>query len=324
MSSRKLLSVVCPVYNEELSVPLFYERLQTALKTVRESYDVELLFTNNRSSDGTRDIILDLRRKDTSVSLITLSRNFGYQASVMAGLRHASGDAVVVIDVDCEDPPEMIPTFVEGWESGFDIVYGARVQRSELKAVHLMRLAFYRLNRLVADSDIILDMAEFALISARVRDLILANESTYPFLRTETGYVGFSRKGIPYKRQHRLRGKTHYNFLGMIEFAIGGILSSSTFPLRFAAYLAPPVCLVCAVLLYLDLIQGLSKCLDLLIGVALIYLVTFMACISIYLARVYKNGVGRPIYIVDWDQSAWTPFSRESALDAMWTTNRSH
>ena len=98
MSSRKLLSVVCPVYNEELSIPLFYERLQTALKRVHETYDVELLFTNNRSTDGTRDIILDLRRKDSSVSLITLSRNFGYQASVMAGLRHASGDAVVVIE----------------------------------------------------------------------------------------------------------------------------------------------------------------------------------------------------------------------------------
>ncbi len=154
-------------------------------------------------------------------------------------LRYARADAITVIDVDCEDPPEMIPQFVKEWESGYDIVYGQRDRRMEFIGMHLARKAFYRFNQLIADSDIALDMAEFFLISASVRDAILANHSTKPFLRSEVAYVGFRRKGIPYQRQQRVAGRTHYNLLRALGFAIGGILSSSTFPLRLSAYLFP-------------------------------------------------------------------------------------
>jgi len=109
MNRKPVVSIICPVYNEEQAIPLFYERLTSAVSPLSERYEFELIFTNNRSTDGTLDIIRALREKDLSVQVLTLSRNFGYQASVLAGITHAAGDAIVVIDVDCEDPPEMIP-----------------------------------------------------------------------------------------------------------------------------------------------------------------------------------------------------------------------
>src|SRR4051812_31831903 len=126
---RQLISIVCPVFNEEAAVPLFYRRLREALGPLRHAYDFELIFTNNRSTDRTLEVVSGLRQADPTVQVLTFSRNFGYQASVLAGLRHAAGDAMVVIDVDCEDPPEMIPKFVAEWEKGFDVVYGLRGKR---------------------------------------------------------------------------------------------------------------------------------------------------------------------------------------------------
>ena len=301
MTPKKRVSIVCPVFNEEEAVPLFYERMQKAITPLRAEIDFELIFTNNRSTDRTLEVILALREQDPTVQVISLSRNFGYQASVTSGLRYATGDAIVVIDVDCEDPPELIPQFIEEWRKGYDIVYGLRWKRSELHVVHLMRKAFYRINKAVADSDIILDMAEFALVGAYVRDQMLANNSTYPFLRAEAAFVGFQRKGIAYQRQPRLRGKTHYNFMGMARFAIAGILSSSTFPLRLVAYVCWPLLLLDLVLLIAIAVMASPTRLFLVgVMVNMVFLVFSIAFVALYLARTYKNAVARPLYIVDW------------------------
>jgi glycosyltransferase involved in cell wall biosynthesis len=318
VNGHNLISIICPVFNEEESIPLFYSNLQAALADLRARYDFELIFTNNRSQDRTLDVILELRHQDPAVQVLTFSRNFGYQASVMAGLRHAAGDAAVVIDVDCEDPPAMIPEFVEEWEKGFDIVYGERADRPESAVIKGMRKLFYRLNRLVSDSDIILDMAEFALISSRVRDLMLSNRSTFPFLRTETAFVGFERKGIAYKRHPRLRGKTHYNFWSMTQFAIGGILSSSTFPLRVVTYTAVPLAIVNLILLYLDLFRSSEKAFHLLVALDFQFAIFCLTSLAIYLARTYKNAVARPIFIVDWKKSILNDYP---ARNFTWTTN---
>ena len=301
--SPKLITIVCPVYNEEESIPIFYGRARNAIAPLQENFDFEFIFTNNRSTDRTLEVIMDLRRTDPRVQAITLSRNFGYQASMMAGLRHAAGDGIVVIDVDCEDPPEMIPALIHEWVQGYDLVYGERKKRTEFYPIHLFRLAFYRINRLIADSEIILDMAEFALMSRRIRDLLLANHSTYPFLRAEAGYVGFARKGIPYRRQARVRGKTHFNLIGMTKFAIGGMLSSSTFPLRSAAYMGFPVLGATVLLLWADLTGRLAGAFHTMVAINLLYIVSCLACLAIYLARDYKNGVSRPVFIVDWERS---------------------
>ena len=300
----KRISIVCPVFNEEASVAGFHARLQAALVPLRARYEFELIFTNNRSSDATVDVIQRLRAEDRSIQVLTLSRNFGYQASVLAGLSYADGDAAVIIDVDCEDPPELIPAFVEKWEQGHDVVYGLRQGRPEPKVVTMARKLFYRILKAVADSDIILDMAEFSLVASHVRDSIIANTSTFPFLRSEIGYAGFSLAGIPYARQTRIAGTTHYNFWRMFMFAAAGILSSSTFPMRCALYFWPIVAAINLVALVVDGASASPRAFHWLVAFDLMYLISLVTIYGLYIARIYKNGIGRPVFIVDWGRSA--------------------
>jgi glycosyltransferase involved in cell wall biosynthesis len=305
MSTRKTITVVCPVFNEEESIPIFYDRFTRAIEPYTDTYQFELLFTNNRSVDSTLDVITGLQRDDPNVYVLTLSRNFGYQPSVLAGITHAGGDAIIVIDVDCEDPPEMIPDFIKGWESGHDIVYGIRSERSESPAIQWFRKAFYRLMAFAADYETILDMAEFSLFTRQVRDHLIDNTTTFPFIRTEIAYAGFSRLGIPYKRQPRVRGKTHYNLITMTAFAIGGILSSSTFLLRLAGYLSAVLFAVNVLLAAVALLAASTMLFFLLFTLDLTYLVVFLGVASVYIARIYKDHTGRPVYIVDWQHSTY-------------------
>jgi glycosyltransferase involved in cell wall biosynthesis len=301
-----LVTVVCPVFNEEQSIPPFYARLKGALKDVEAKVRFELLFVNNRSTDSTLEILRGMQKDDPRVNIITLSRNFGYQASITAGMRHASGDAIVNIDVDCEDPPEMIPRFIERWLAGADVAYGIREKREEFFLMHLARKMFYRVTRRVADHEIVLDMAEFFLVDKRVRDQVLSTRSTFPFVRGQVGYVGFRREGIPYRRERRLVGKTHYNLLSAIRFGLAGILSSSTMPLRVIGYfgvLAFSADLVGVVLVVAfggdwglsPFQRGILALIAFHAGAAALALGT----IGVYLARVYKDTIGLPLYIVD-------------------------
>lgn len=300
---KKQISIICPVFNEQTNILMFYERIKKVQEQVCDRYDFELLFTNNRSTDQTIKIIRSLHERDKTVMLLTFSRNFGYQASVMAGITYAKGDASVVIDVDCEDPPELILTFIEKWEQGYDVVYGIRKKRLESRIVQWMREAFYWLLHQMGDNEVIMNMAEFALITKEVRNEILSNKSTYPFLRTEIGYAGFNRIGIDYIRQNRQHGKTHYNFWGMTAFAIGGILSSSTYLLRLSAFLGIVLLPLNLIFLILNLLVSFGKAFETIVTLDLMYLVFFLAVLSIYNARIYKNAVQRPIFIVDWKQS---------------------
>jgi glycosyltransferase involved in cell wall biosynthesis len=300
---KKLVSIICPVYNEQDNIRMFYERIQQVMESLIDRYDFEIIFTNNRSTDNSHKIICDLHKQDKQVKLLTFSRNFGYQASILAGLTHARGDASVVVDVDCEDPPELICQFIEKWEEGYDVVYGIRKKRQESEIVQWMRNLFYWLLHKFGDYEIVMNMAEFSLITRNVRREILNNKSTFPFLRAEVGYSGFSRIGIDYIRQSRRHGKTHYNFLGMSAFAIGGILSSSTFLLRLSAFIGMFLLPANLVLLLIDLMGKYPQAFEILVTLDLMYLVFFMAVLSIYNARIYKDGVQRPIFIVDWKYS---------------------
>jgi dolichol-phosphate mannosyltransferase len=300
---RPLVTIVCPVFNEEKSVDLFYARLVAAMKETEPKVRYELLFVNNRSTDRTLEIIRDLHEKDARVNIITLSRNFGYQASITAGMRHAKGDCVVNIDVDCEDPPEMIPRFIDKWLGGADVAYGIRDKREEFVGMHLARKLFYRVTRQVADYEIVLDMAEFLLVDARVRDFVLASRSTYPFVRAQVGYAGFKREGISYKREKRIAGETHYNILAAFRFGVAGILSSSTLVLRMLAYVG-------VVLFPLDIagaafvafgpdraVTARYVAAALLLNLG--WLVLGAGMLGLYVARLYKDNVGLPLYIID-------------------------
>lgn len=301
----KLVTIVCPVFNEEKAVPLFYGRLKNVLADLERLVRFEILFVNNRSTDGTEAAVLKLRETDPRVQLLTLSRNYGYQASISAGMRHASGDASINIDVDCEDPPEMIPKFIERWLDGADIAYGIRAHREEFVGMHWARKLFYRVTRSLSEHEIVLDMAEFFLIDRQAREHVLSTRSTFPFVRGQVGYVGFRRDGIPYKREKRIIGETHYNLLGAIRFGVAGILSSSTLPLRLLAYVG-------AVLLAADTAAAVGLIVDDSLTVAeLVRVVGALALVhlgwlalaagtlGIYLARVYKDTIGLPLFVGD-------------------------
>jgi dolichol-phosphate mannosyltransferase len=308
---RKLVSIVCPVYNEEQSIPILYERLQKAIAEYRDRFDFELLFTNNASTDGSAEIVARIREEDPSVQLLTLSRNFGYQASLQAGLTYAAGDAIVTIDVDCEDPPEMIPEFLRRWEEGYDVVYGIRKDREEPWLIKQLRALFYHILSASADMDIVLFMSEFSLLTAEVRRAILSNQTSFPFLRSEIGYAGFARFGIPYRRQKRVAGETHYNLLSMTIFAVAGILTASTFLLRASLYVFPLIALSNAGLIAWDMARNDSIGVRLCVVFDLIYIIGLLNVIGLYLARIYKNGMRRPNFIVN---------SKASLLNREFTT----
>lgn len=297
--SKKKLSIVCPVFNEAQTIPLFLQRLRPVTASLAEELSIEIIFVDNCSTDDTPNIVQALSEPSLEIYHIRLARNFGYQASLTCGLAHATGDIIVNIDVDCEDPPEMIPRFVEGWKQGYDVVYGVRRGRPEGRGLLFSRRLFYRLTRLVADSDFILDMAEFLLLTSTVRDAILRSRTTFPFIRSEVGYVGFRRLGIPYDRQQRIAGKSNYNLLGLLRFALAGMLSSSTFPLRLISYIGLPLFALNVVVLALEL-AGVSRAAAEFLGrVNGAFLVMTISFLAIYLARTYKNSMDRPIYIVD-------------------------
>lgn len=304
---KKLITIICPVHNEQETIPLFYKRIKIIIEQLTHEYDFELLFSNNCSTDSSLDIIRELSKSDEIIQYITLSRNFGYQKSLTAALHQANGDAVIIIDVDCEDPPEMIPKFIDAWKNeGYDIVYGQRDLRPEPKIILWYRKLFYRLLTRISDSPTILDMAEFSLFNTKVKNLILKNSTTTPFLRNEIAYVGFKRKAIKYNREARIAGKTHYNLFRMLVFAVAGILTSSTYPLRLALYLLIPLLLTNIVLFTTYLCTDWLKLMNSIVWLDLMYLMYAVGFIAVYLARVYNDVIARPLFIIDWDNSYTT------------------
>lgn len=295
----ELLTILCPVYNEEAVIPLFFERIRPVLAKLSERFCVDLVFLNNASTDRTLEEIQKIRQSWPSTYVITTSRNVGYHASLECGLRNSRGDLLVFIDVDCEDPPEMILEFAAKYEQGFDIVYGERVDREEPAPLKAARKFFYRLLHAVADDEIILDMAEFSMFSSEVRDAIIEDASSFPFLRASIGRVGFRRAAIPFKRRRRIAGRTHYNLFSMSVFAIGGILSASTLFLRLPIFLLP-VCLLAIAILGVAYILTHSAYLALAaILIFAGYVCGTLAFTALYVARTYKNGLHRPTAFVD-------------------------
>lgn len=293
------LTVICPVNNEEQSVSIFFNRIKIIFESISNRYDPNLLFIDNSSEDNTRNIIAELCGQNPFVYLIALSANFGYQASVECGLRNAKGDLFVVIDVDCEDPPELIVEFLQKHEDGWDVVYGERADRHEPTVLKILRKIYYRITRYVSDDDFVVDMAEFCLVTSAVRDAIIQDSSSFPFIRASIGRVGFQRIGIPYKRQKRVAGESHYNLIRMTLFGIAGILSSSTLPLRVSAYLFPFWSIAMITLGILHVYNPSPWSMPLLIVLGFLFCGFTGAFFSIYIARAYKNGLRRPNYFIN-------------------------
>jgi dolichol-phosphate mannosyltransferase len=308
------LSILCPVHNEERAIPLFFERIRPVLYKLSEHYVVHLIFLNNASTDQSSQQILKIREFWPATYVITISRDVGYHASLECGLRNTSGDLFVLIDVDCEDPPEMILDFIEKYEQGYDIVYGERVDREESAVIKSARKFFYRLLHALADEEIILDMAEFSLITNEVRAAVLAENSSFPFLRAAIARVGYRRAALPFKRRKRVVGDTHYNLFRMTIFAVAGILSSSTLFLRLPIYFLPLWLLTLLVLGMRYISTGsqwyaVSGCL-----IFAAYVGATLAFTALYVARTYKNGLHRPNAFIDHSRSIFQ-FGDEGALN---------
>ena len=304
---RQRLLVLCPVYNEEVNIQYFFDRLKPVFEQIDpQKYECRLLFTNNRSTDKTLDRVRELHLAYEWVDYLTLSRNHGYQRSVLAGLANCEADLYMVCDVDCEDPPELLPTFLQKIETGSDHVYGIRSDRPEPWLMLKARGAFYWILRSVGDNKMIPYMAEFGLFRRCVRDVLIENSNSFPFLRAEIGYAGFVVTGVPYKREPRRFGKTHYNVLGNTRFAVAGLLTSTTFPLRALLYGLPFLLAinVLACVLFAGSVLTFAGAAMTLLFVNLSYLASGLAFCAVYLARTYQNGLGRPRYIVDWTQTS--------------------
>lgn len=296
--SIKHLTIICPVHNEEKVVPLFFERALPVIKELSARYRVDLLFLNNASTDGTYQTIQKLRLEYPFVYVITLSSNVGSICSLECGVRNALGDVFAIIDVDCEDPPEMLLEFVKRYEEGYDVVYGERKDREAPNLIRILRKLFYHMVRRIADEDIVLYMGVFLLFTAEVRDAAVQEHNSFLIVNNSIARVGFHRIGIPYKRQHRIGGQSHYNLWNLTMLAIAGFLSASTLMLRMPIYLLPFWLLLTAVLGVAQIVIGNPWFLLANVLLTCAYLGGAIAFTALYVARAYKNGLRRPNYVI--------------------------
>ncbi len=232
---RPVLSILIPCFNEEESLPECHAAVSAVLLTLGLPY--ELLFVNDGSDDGTAPVLAALHKADDHATVVSLSRNFGHQQAVSAGLTVARGDAVVILDADLQDPPEVIAAMVRKWQEGFHVVFGVRTHRAgEGRLKLLTARLFYRLIRKLSDVDIPLDTGDFRLMDRKVVDALLAMPERHRLLRAMCAWVGYRQIGIPYQRAARFAGRTKYPLGKMLQLALDGIFSFSTVPLRMLTY----------------------------------------------------------------------------------------
>lgn len=301
-----LLSVIVPCYNEEAVLRELHQRLATMLEQIDTS-SYEIIYVDDGSADETPQIIRELLMDDEHVRVLRLSRNFGHQVAVTAGLEHASGDGVLVIDADLQDPPEVIPEMVARWRDGYDVVYGMRINRAGETAFKLWTAkTFYRLLNHLSGIKMPLDVGDFRLLDRKVVNALLAMPERDRFLRGMVSWVGFRQVAVLYDRAPRLAGASKYPLLKMIRFAADGILSFSFMPLRLATwtgFIAIGIALagiIYAVLLRFltdDWVRGWASLFVAVLFMGGVQLIT-LGIIGEYIGRIYGEVKQRPLYFL--------------------------
>jgi glycosyltransferase involved in cell wall biosynthesis len=304
----KLISVIVPCYNEEQVIRETHRRLVEVLEQL-ESLRFEIIYVDDGSADRTPSILGELQALDESVRVLLLSRNFGHQIAVSAGLEHASGDAVVLIDADLQDPPEVIREMVQRWRDGFHVAYGTRTERSGETGFKIWTAKlFYRLINRLSETKMPLDTGDFRLMDRKVVDALLAMPERDRFLRGMVSWVGFRQVAVPYERAPRLAGTSKYPLFKMIRFATDAVLSFSFIPLRLATWLGFFTILMAfagiiyAVLLrlYTDerhWVRGWTSTFTAILFIGGVQLIS-LGIIGEYLGRIYSEVKKRPLYIV--------------------------
>jgi len=305
-SRRSLISVVIPCFNEEAVIQTTYRRLLEVLGLLSDT-EFEFVFVDDGSRDRTAAILRGLQSSDTRVRAVLFSRNFGHQIAVTAGIEHASGDAVVLIDADLQDPPEVIGEMIRLWRRGVDVAYGTRAVREGESALKLWTAKnFYRFINRISVTAIPLDTGDFRLMDRKVVDAFLSMPERDRFVRGMVAWLGFRQEAVQYRRAARFAGETKYPLQKMIRFAVDGILSFSLAPLRLAIWIGFAAAAIAVLgIIYALLVRLFTS--QWVPGWALL----FIACLSIgsiqlvcigavgeYVGRIYGEVKKRPLYVV--------------------------
>lgn len=233
---KKLISIVIPVMNEESNIQHAYERLVPVLDGLADRFDFEIVFMDNHSSDGTFAELKALTERDPRVRVIRFARNVGYQRSILSGYLLSGGDAVIQLDCDMQDPPELIPDMIALWERGNDVVYGIRRSRKEGMLITFVRRMFYKLVDTLSEDNLPQNVGDFRLIDRRIVGVLRSMRSKSPYLRGQIAAAGFRQIGFEYDRSAREFGETKFNFTALVKLSVDAIVGHSVLPLRFAAY----------------------------------------------------------------------------------------
>jgi glycosyltransferase involved in cell wall biosynthesis len=302
----EMISIVVPCLNEEEVLRETNRRLVAVLEQLPQRF--EILYVDDGSTDRTPKILSGLQADDERIRVIRFSRNFGHQMAITAGLEHASGDAVAIIDADLQDPPEVIADFVARWMDGFDVVYGVRSEREGETAFKLWTAkVFYRLIGKLSDTEIPLDTGDFRLMGRRVVDALLAMPERDRFVRGMVSWLGFSQAAVPYRRAARAAGVTKFSLFKMLRFATDGIVSFSILPLRLATWVgfaASGIALLGILITVIErlmgvegLVKGWASILVAILFIGGVQLIC-MGIIGEYIGRIYGESKRRPLYVV--------------------------
>ena len=300
---NKLLSLIVPVFNEEEVLPASYARMSAAMQALT-GYDYEIIYVNDGSRDGTMKQLRAIAKEHKEVRVISFSRNFGHQLAVTAGMDNARGDALIIIDADLQDPPEVIAELVKAWENGADIAYGKRLKREgETVFKKLTAFCYYRLLNAMSAYPIPLDTGDFRLLDKKVADVFLKMREHNRFLRGMSGWMGFDAVPVEYVRHERQAGKTKYTLKKMLRLAFDGILGFSYKPMSLALYAGAALgvtgMLGLIALIIIAATIGCAPWLWAVDGLVLINALT-LAAIGVqgaYLNRIYDEVRDRPLYI---------------------------
>lgn len=305
----KKISVVIPMYYEEEVVDICYKRVVNNLKKISDKYSYEIIFINDGSKDSTLEILKKIASNDDNVKIISFSRNFGHQAAVTAGIRNVTGDAIIIMDADLQDPPELFEGMIEKWEEGYEVVYGKRKTREGESIFKLLtaRMFYNTLNKL-SEIEIPKDTGDFRLVDRKVIDVIAALPEHNKFLRGLFSWVGFNQYAYEYNRVNRVAGKTKYPFKKMFKLATDGILSFSAKPLKIVGAIGIFSVIVSIIILIYSIVSYMFKLNSLTPGwTSIMCTMTFIGGIILislwmigeYIARIYEESLGRPEYIID-------------------------
>ena len=303
----KKISIIIPAYNEEESLSFLFERLNKITREI-QNYEFEILLINDGSKDKTLEIIKEQRKQDNRISYVDLSRNFGKETAMIAGLDYATGDAVIFMDADLQDPPELIPELIKHWEEGYDDVYERRKKRKgETFVKKFTSKMFYKILQKIAGMEIQRDTGDFRLLDRRCVNALRKLRESQRCTKSMFSWIGYKKKEVLYDREPRVAGKTKWNYLKLIDLAIDGITSFTTSPLRLATYISIPT----FIMLVVYFIYVIIKCFVVHMAIqafqAIILLILFFSGIQImlfgiigeYLGRIFVETKNRPLYLVN-------------------------